>query len=92
MTKEEYKQMIVSQMEQNGNYDKAYDLVINQLVELQAMAYDVHEQLKTNPDVFISHTNKNGETKMIINPVWSVFFDLQRCICNYLDKLGLGLK
>lgn len=45
MTKEEYKKMIVGQMQLNGNYSEAYDLIIEQLADLQAMAYAAHEQI-----------------------------------------------
>lgn len=91
MTKEEYKKMIVGQMQLNGNYSEAYDLIIERLADLQAMAHDAHEQIKNFPDVFVSHTNKDGKTRMIINPVWSTFFNLQRCIGEFLHELGLGL-
>ncbi len=91
MTKEEYKKMIVEHMKQNGNYSEAYDLIIEQLADLQVIAYDAHEQLKKYPDVFTSHTNKDGKTIMIINPVWSTFINLQRCIGEFLHELGLGL-
>lgn len=89
MNKEDYKQMIIEAMKYNGDYNESYDLVIVQLAEVQEIAEGVHKQILENPDVFIKHTDKNGNIKMMVNPAYSVWFDLQRTIGSYLRELGL---
>lgn len=89
MNKEEYKQRIIDSMKVNGDYDECYDLAIDQLVDLQEMVEYTHKQILANPDIFINHTDNKGNVRRVVNPAYSVFFDLQRAIHSYLHELGL---
>ena len=89
MTKKEYKKMIVDSMKQKGINNECYDLAIEQLAQIQAMSYEAYEQTKAIPDVFIEHTDKDGNVKTVVNPAYIVFFDMQNCILEYLNALGL---
>ncbi len=92
MSKDEYKKKIINSMKQNGNYSERYDIVIDQLAELQEMARDLHQHLIILPDVIIEHTDKSDKVKMVVNPIYKAYISIERCICIYLNELGLGAK
>lgn len=89
MNREDYIQMIIKAMKYNGDYNESYDLVIAQLADVQEIAEGAHKQIIENPDVFIKHTDRNGNIKMMVNPAYNVWFDLQNTISRYLYELGL---
>lgn len=92
----DYKRDINRMMKQVGTYNKSFEITINTFAKL---LYDYQETLamfeKTGGNVVISHTNKNGSTNIIKNPLYQSIEKMRADIITYARELGLtpaGLK
>lgn len=91
-----YKRDINRMMKQVGIYNKSFEITINTFAKL---LYDYQETLamfeKTGGNVVISHTNKNGSTNIVKNPLYQSIEKMRADIITYARELGLtpaGLK
>lgn len=91
-----YKRDINRMMKQVGTYNKSFEITINTFAKL---LYDYQETLamfeKTGGNVVISHTNKNGSTNIVKNPLYQSIEKMRADIITYARELGLtpaGLK
>lgn len=91
-----YKRDINRMMKKVGTYNKSFEITINAFAKL---LYDYQETLamfeKTGGNVVISHTNKNGATNIIKNPLYQSIEKMRADIITYARELGLtpaGLK
>ena len=91
-----YKRDINRMMKQAGTYNKSFEITINTFAKL---LYDYQETLamfeKTGGNVVISHTNKNGSTNIVKNPLYQSIEKMRADIITYARELGLtpaGLK
>lgn len=91
-----YKKRIIKNMEAVGTYKPEFAQTIN---ELAAMLEDLDEARKQfdaeGSKIVVKHTNKNGSTNIVKNPLYLAIEGLRVQILNYSKELGLtpaGLK
>lgn len=91
-----YKRDIVRMMKKVGTYNKSFDITIETFAKL---LFDYKETMamfeKTGGNVVISHTNKNGATNIVKNPLYQSIEKMRSDIIIYARELGLtptGLK
>lgn len=91
-----YKRDIIRMMKKVGTYNKSFEITIETFAKL---LFDYKETLemfeKTGGSVVISHTNKNGATNIIKNPLYQSIEKMRTDIIAYARELGLtpaGLK
>lgn len=91
-----YKKDIVKMMKQVKTYNKAFDITINTFAK---MMFDYNTALdkfeKSGGSMIIKHTNKNGSTNIIKNPLYQSIEKLRTDLITYARELGLtpaGLK
>ena len=96
MLEEEFKADIVNKMKSVGTYNEAYTHTIDALARILS---DYLETIKvfeeTGKRMVIKHTNKNGSTNLIKNPIYLAIEKLRDDILSYSRELGLtpaGLK
>ena len=87
---ETYKRNIISKMKQVGVYNNAFMITINTFAKIM---YDYETALDTfersGGNMVIKHTNKNGSTNIVKNPLYLAIEKLRTDIMAYARELGL---
>lgn len=91
-----YKKDIIKMMKQVETYNKAFEITINTMAK---MLYDYNTSIdkfeKSGGNILIKHTNKNGSTNIVKNPLYQSIEKLRTDLILYARELGLtpaGLK
>jgi phage terminase small subunit len=91
-----YKKQIVSKMKNVGTYNVSFSYVIDTLATLMADYEKTLVQFKdTGNNIIVKHTNKNGSTNVVKNPLYLALEKMRDDIILYSRELGLtpaGLK
>jgi len=93
---EAYKKQIIKKMQNVGTYNVSFMYAIDTFAKVLA-DYDkaMEQHQSTGGHIMIKHTNKNGATNAIKNPVYLAIENLRNDIVTYSRELGLtpaGLK
>lgn len=93
---EKYKKDIVKKMKEVGTYNVSFIYTINVLAKV-LMDYEITTEqfANTGGHIVIKHTNKNGSTNIVKNPLYLALEKLRDDIITYSRELGLtpaGLK
>lgn len=95
-TEEEYKKDIIKKMKDVGTYNVSFIYTINVLAKVLRDYETTTEQFtKTGGSIVIKHTNKNGSTNIVKNPLYLALEKLRDDTIAYSRELGLtpaGLK
>lgn len=91
MSKDEYKESIISQMTELGIYQKQYDL----LIETMAMTCELRDQNleewgREGFKMVIEYTNKAGATNISKSPFFLNNLQFNEQILKYGKELGLS--
>ncbi|MDY2986124.1 MAG: P27 family phage terminase small subunit [Peptoniphilus sp.] len=91
-----YKRQIIKMMKQVETYNKAFDVTIDTFAKI-VFDYNklVDEFEKSGAEITVEHTNKNGSTNIIKNPLYQSIEKLRTDLITYARELGLtpaGLK
>lgn len=91
-----YKKDIVKKMRKIKSYNKSFDHVIDVYARL-LVEYDrtLEQFAKSGESYIIKHTNKNGSTNIVKNPIYLIIEKQRTDILGYARELGLtpsGLK
>lgn len=93
---EKYKEDIVVKMQEVGTYNVSFIYAINVLAKVLMDYETTTEQFAaTGGHIVIKHTNKNGSTNIVKNPLYLASEKLRDDIIIYSRELGLtpaGLK
>ena len=95
-SKKAWKAKIKKAAEEAGTYRAYFDSVIDTLagiMEMRDNAYDLF--IKSGGNTVVRHTNKNGSTNLVKNPMLIVVLDCNAQALAYWRDLGLtpkGLK
>jgi phage terminase small subunit len=91
-----YEKRIIADMRSVGTYREEYLESIKTLAKMYEDLDKAKEQFSKFGDNFvIRHTNKNGSTNLVKNPLYLAIEGMQRRILEYNRELGLtpaGLK
>lgn len=91
-----YEKRIVADMKAVGTYKPEFDKTIKELARIYEDIDDAREKFeKTGGNFVIKHTNKNGSTNLIKNPIYLAIEGMQSRALAYNRELGLtpaGLK
>lgn len=95
-SQEKYKKDIVKKMKEVGTYNVSFIYTINVLAKV-LMDYEITTEqfANTGGHIVIKHTNKNGSTNIVKNPLYLALEKLRDDIITYSRELGLtpaGLK
>lgn len=95
-SQEKYKKDIVKKMKEVGTYNVSFIYTINVLAKV-LMDYEITTEqfAATGGHIVIKHTNKNGSTNIVKNPLYLALEKLRDDIITYSRELGLtpaGLK
>ena len=93
---EKIKKDIIKKMKEVGTYNVSFIYTINVLAKV-LMDYEITTQqfTKTGGSIVIKHTNKNGSTNIVKNPLYLALEKLRDDTIAYSRELGLtpaGLK
>lgn len=87
---------IIDCMKALGTYDNAFKLSIGILDKLLSDYYKARDEWEGQGSLLVvEHTNKNGQTNIVKNPLYQSMEKLRMDILTYLRELGLtpsGLK
>lgn len=87
---------IIDCMKAIGTYDNAFKLSIGILDKLLSDYYKARDEWEGQGSLLVvEHTNKNGQTNIVKNPLYQSMEKLRMDILTYLRELGLtpsGLK
>lgn len=87
---------IIDCMKAIGTYDNAFKLSIEILDKLLSDYYKARDEWEGQGSLLVvEHTNKNGQTNIVKNPLYQSMEKLRMDILTYLRELGLtpsGLK
>ena len=93
---EKIKKDIIKKMKEVGTYNVSFIYTINVLAKVLMDYETTTEQFtKTGGSIVIKHTNKNGSTNIVKNPLYLALEKLRDDIITYSRELGLtpaGLK
>ena len=93
---DKYKKEIVKKMKAVGTYNISFIYTINVLAKVLVDYETTIDQFeRTGGHIVIKHTNKNGSTNIVKNPLYLVLEKLRDDIMTYSRELGLtpaGLK
>lgn len=85
-----YKKKIIQDMKSIGTYQPEFDRVINNLADIYEDMDVAREQFKkSGGNIVVKHTNKNGSTNIVKNPLFLAIEGLQNNILMYNRELGL---
>lgn len=96
MDEKDYKKNIINKMKEVNTYNKSFEHAINVLARTLSdyeRTIDKFEDL--GGSMVIKHTNKNGSTNIVKNPLYQAIEKLRDDILSYSKELGLtpaGLK
>lgn len=93
---EKIKKDIIKKMKEVGTYNVSFIYTINVLAKV-LMDYEITTEqfAKTGGSIVIKHTNKNGSTNIVKNPLYLALEKLRDDTIAYSRELGLtpaGLK
>lgn len=90
MDEKKYKADIVKKMKAVNTYNKSFDHAIKVLAKTLADYDIVLEKFEsTGGSIVIKHTNKNGSTNIVKNPLYLALEKLRDDILAYSKELGL---
>lgn len=90
MDEKKYKADIVKKMKAVNTYNKSFDHAIKVLAKTLADYDIVLEKFEsTGGFIVIKHTNKNGSTNIVKNPLYLALEKLRDDILAYSKELGL---
>lgn len=90
MDEKKYKADIVKKMKAVNTYNKSFDHAIKVLAKTMADYDIVLEKFEsTGGSIVIKHTNKNGSTNIVKNPLYLALEKLRDDILAYSKELGL---
>ncbi len=96
MKAETWQTRITKACEMAGTYRSYFDEPIKTLAGILEKRDEAEKQFKiTGGQPVVAHTNKNGSTNIVKNPVMAVWCDLNALALSYWRDLGLtpaGLK
>ena len=85
-----YKRQIVRKMKSIGTYNASFMYTINVLAKVLADYEATTERFeRTGGHMVIKHTNKNGSTNIVKNPLYLALEKLRDDILAYSKELGL---
>ena len=88
MTEKKYKADIVKKMKAVNTYNKSFDHAIKVLAKTLADYDIVLEKFEsTGGSIVIKHTNKNGSTNIVKNPLYLALEKLRDDILAYSKEL-----
>lgn len=90
------KRKIIKKMKSLGTYDKSFEVIIDNTVEILNDLKNAREAFENSGSQYIvEHTNKNGNTNIVKNPFYLIIEKLRDDAITHLRELGLtpqGLK
>jgi phage terminase small subunit len=93
---QKYKREIIKKMKNVGTYNTSFIYTIDTLAKVLADYKKTTEQFTgTGGNIIVKHTNKNGSTNAVKNPLYLAIEKLRDDIITYSRELGLtpaGLK
>ena len=96
MKQETWVTRITKACEAAGTYRPYFDEPIKSLASILEKRDEAEKQfISTGKQPVVAHTNKNGSTNIVKNPVMAVWCDLNQLALSYWRDLGLtpaGLK
>lgn len=91
-----YKKEIIKKMKNVGTYNISFIYTIDTLAKVLADYNKTTDQFQsTGGNIIVKHTNKNGSTNVVKNPLYLAIEKLRDDIISYSRELGLtpaGLK
>lgn len=91
-----YKKEIIKMMKQVDTYNKAFEITIDTFAKMLFDYYTAIDKFeRSGGSIVIKHTNKNGSTNIVKNPLYQSIEKLRIDLISYARELGLtpaGLK
>lgn len=96
MKAETYKKRIIKDMKAVGTYRDEFKETITTLARIYEDMDVAREKFeKSGGNIIIKHTNKNGSTNLVKNPLYKAIEDKENLVLAFNRELGLtprGLK
>lgn len=90
MSKDDWKEKIVSACQQAGTYRDFFDSAIDTLAGIMQQRDEAEDAFqKSGGKVVVLHTTKTGEKNIVQNPMLKLINDLNRDALAYWRDLGL---
>lgn len=85
-----YEKRIIKAMKTVGTYKPEFSQAIKTLAKIYEQFDQAKEQFeRTGGEYVVKHTNKNGNTNIIKNPLYRILEEMEEKILAYNRELGL---